>query len=188
MEKQKIKYRSLWELKKLPNNPRKIDKEDFKKLVSSIKKFGVLDGRPFLLSNRTGELVIIGGNQRYEACKKLGIKEVPTFLFEKLSEEEEKEIIIRDNVSNWEWDYDILEDEWDSDDLMDWGLDVDFWEDFTDKNKEIDVDWFEDECILKLKYNFEEYNEILAILQNLKNKYWVETNEDLFFKLLKENV
>jgi len=106
-----MNYLKLTELKKLPNNPRTIKEKDFKKLVDSIKKFGVIKWRPFLVSNRTGENIILGGNQRYEACKKLGINEVPVYIFDNLTEEEEKEIIIRDNINNGEWDFDLLANE-----------------------------------------------------------------------------
>jgi len=116
----------LSELKKLEWNPRTIKKEDLDKLTKSIEKFWVIEWRPFLVSNRTGENIIIWGNQRYEVCKKLGITEVPVHIMEWLTEEEEKEIIIRDNISNWEWDWDILANEWDKEELEEWGLDVTF--------------------------------------------------------------
>ena len=107
------------------------------KLVESIKNNqDYFEARPLILSNRTGELVILGGNQRYEAAKKLGLKQVPTHLIEGLTEEREREIVIRDNVANGEWDWDILANEWDAEELEDWGLDLpsfadDFSDDFT---------------------------------------------------------
>ena len=134
-----MKIRKLSELKKLENNPRTISSEDMDRLVSSINKFWVIEARPLILSNRTGELVIIWGNMRYEACKKLGIKDVPTELIENLSEEDEKEIIIRDNVCNGDWNMEVLESEWDSEDLKDWGVDIPF----TDEDPEVEEDDFE---------------------------------------------
>lgn len=122
-----MEYRKLTDLTKLPNNPRTISIEDMERLQASIQKFWVLEARPLILSNRTGELVIIGGNMRYEACKKLGIKEVPTELIEGLSEADEKEIIIRDNVSNGSWDMDTLANEWSSEPLIAWWVDISFW-------------------------------------------------------------
>jgi len=116
----------LSELKKLEWNPRTIKKEDLDKLTKSIEKFWIIEWRPFLVSNRTWENVIIWGNQRYEVCKKLGIKEVPVHIMEGLTEEEEREIIIRDNISNGEWDWDILANEWDKEELEEWWLDVQF--------------------------------------------------------------
>lgn len=122
-----MEYRKIEELKKLDNNPRTITKEKMDKLVKSIRdNKDYFEARPLILSDRTGELVIIGGNQRYEASKIIGMKEVPTFLIKDLSEEREKEIIIRDNVNNGEWDFDLLANEWDEDSLNDWGLDFDF--------------------------------------------------------------
>lgn len=121
-----MQYRNINQLKKLENNPRTISKEDMEKLKASIKKFWVLEARPLILSNRTWELVIIGWNMRYEACKQLWIKEVPTELIENLTEEDEKEIIIRDNVSNWEWDMEQLANEWDAEKLIDWWVDINF--------------------------------------------------------------
>ena len=116
----------LTELKKLEWNPRTISKEDMERLKESIKKFGVIEWRPFLVSNRTWENIIIGGNQRYEACKALWIKEVPVHIMEWLTEEQEREIIIRDNVSNGEWDMDILANEWEVEQLKDWWVDINF--------------------------------------------------------------
>lgn len=117
-------YRKLSEMKKLDGNPRKITQEQLDALKQSIEKNkDYFEARPLILSNRTGELVVIAGNQRYEACKQLGIEECPTVLLEGLTEEREKEIIIRDNVSNGEWDEELLQD-WDAEDLADWGVDV----------------------------------------------------------------
>ena len=80
------------------------------------------EARPLILSNRTGELIIIAGNQRYEAAKALNLKKVPTFLIEELTGEEEREITIRDNVNNGEWDMDALANNWDDLPLAEWGV------------------------------------------------------------------
>lgn len=120
-----ILYRALGELKKLPNNPRTIKKDDMERLKKSIKDNpDYFEARPIILSNRTGELVILAGNQRYEAAKALGMDKVPTFLLEGLTEAREREIIIRDNVSNGDWDMDALANEWDTQELTDWGVDI----------------------------------------------------------------
>lgn len=119
-----IIYRKLSELKKLPNNPRTIKKDDMERLKKSIKDNpDYFEARPIILSNRTGDLVILAGNQRYEAAKALKMDEVPTFLLEGLTEAREREIIIRDNVSNGDWDFDILANEFNVDDLEKWGVD-----------------------------------------------------------------
>ncbi len=116
-------YRQTETLKKLENNPRTITEKQLQKLKESIQRNpDYFEARPIILSDRTGELVIIAGNQRYDACVQLGIKEVPTVLIPNLTEEREREIIIRDNVNNGEWDMARLF-EWDCKELMEWGLD-----------------------------------------------------------------
>lgn len=120
----KVEYRKLSELKELENNPRIIKKEQFEKLKQSIaNNEDYFEARPIILSDRTGELVILAGNQRFKAAKALGLTEVPTVLLTGLSIEREREIVIRDNIENGEWDYDLLANDWDAEDLSEWGLD-----------------------------------------------------------------
>lgn len=123
--KAQVEYRPIKDLKELPGNPRIIKKDQFEKLKTSIKdNADYFEARPIILSDRTGELVILAGNQRYKAAKAIGMTEVPTILLPNLTEEREKEIIIRDNVENGDWDMDILANEWDPAELEEWGVDV----------------------------------------------------------------
>lgn len=125
-----VQYRPLSALKKHHKNPRTIKDTSFKKLVTSIRENpDYFEARPIILSDRTGELVIIAGNQRFEAAKDIGIKDVPTALLPDLTEEKEREIMIRDNIANGDWDWDMLANEWDSAELNEWGLDVPVWDD-----------------------------------------------------------
>nr|DAG34378.1 MAG TPA: ParB protein [Caudoviricetes sp.] len=131
-------YRKTETLKRLENNPRSITKEQLAKLQESIQKNpDYFEARPIILSDRTGELVIIAGNQRYDACVQLGIEEVPTVLIPNLTEEREREIIIRDNVSNGQWDMTRLF-EWDCRELMEWGLDGISFPEMNDFSNEIE--------------------------------------------------
>ena len=94
MEDKKIIYRQLANLKKLENNPRTITKKDMDRLKKSVAENpDYFEARPIILSDRTGELVIIAGNQRYEAAKALKMDKVPTFLLSGLTEDREKEIV-----------------------------------------------------------------------------------------------
>lgn len=129
--KYKVEYRPLELLTPLDNNPRWIKSEDFERLCASIQNNPELfEAQPIILSDRTGELVIIAGNQRYKAAKEVGLKEVPTVLLSGLTEAKEKEIIIRTNVTNGRWDWDALANgSWDTVDLGNWGVDVSFLED-----------------------------------------------------------
>lgn len=122
-------YMDLDKLKKHPNNPRTIKNDSFKKLMTSIDENpDFFEARPIMVSDRTGELIIIGGNQRYAAAKELGFKHVPTVLLPALTEEKEQEIMIRDNIANGDWDFDMLANEWDAGLLNEWGLDVPDWD------------------------------------------------------------
>ena len=129
--KYKVEYRPLELLTPLDNNPRWIKSEDFERLCASIQNNPELfEAQPIILSDRTGELVIIAGNQRYKAAKEVGLKEVPTVLLSGLTETKEKEIVIRTNVTNGRWDWDALANgSWDTVDLGNWGVDVSFLED-----------------------------------------------------------
>lgn len=123
--KAQVIYRNLSELHELPGNPRTIKKDQFEKLKKSLTdNADYFEARPIILSDRTGELVIIAGNQRYKAAKAIGLTEVPTILLEGLSEEREREIVIRDNVENGDWDMDALANEWNAQDLLDWGVEL----------------------------------------------------------------
>ena len=139
--KLKVVYRPLDSIKQLENNPRYIKKEDFERLCASVQNNPELfEAQPIILSNRTGENVIIAGNQRYKAALEVGLKEVPTILLEGLTEAKEREIIIRTNVQNGKWDYDILASgAWgEVEELADWGVEgVDF---LSDTNDESDID------------------------------------------------
>jgi ParB-like chromosome segregation protein Spo0J len=111
----------LSEVKLNPNNPRLIKDDNFKKLVQSIKDFPeMLDIRPIVVN---ADMVILGGNMRFKACKEAGLKEVPIIVADNLTEEQQREFLIKDNVSGGEWDWSLLA-EWDTEQLEDWGLEV----------------------------------------------------------------
>lgn len=104
-----------------PNNPRIIKDDKFKKLVQSIKDFPeMLNIRPIVVNK---DMIILGGNMRYKACKEAGLKEIPIIITD-LSEEKQREFLIKDNTSGGEWDWEVLSNEWDVEELESWGLDV----------------------------------------------------------------
>lgn len=110
------------ELKKNAENPRIIKDDRFKKLVKSIQDFPeMMNLRPIVIDAYN---VILGGNQRYEACKSLGWKEVPTIKAESLTEDEKKQFIIADNAHYGDWDWDKLANDWDDSLLAEWGVNI----------------------------------------------------------------
>jgi len=111
---------SLNEIKNNPNNPRLVKDDKFKKLVKSIKEFPeMLKIRPIVVNK---DMIVLGGNMRLKACKEAGLKEVPIIRAENLTEEQQREFIIKDNVGFGEWDWDLLANEWDATQLEEWGL------------------------------------------------------------------
>lgn len=112
----------ITKVKSNPNNPRLIKDDKFHKLVNSIKEFPkMLEIRPIVVND---DMIVLGGNMRLKACKEAGLKEVPVIKVSDLTEEEQRQFIIKDNVSGGEWDWDMLANEWDVEQLDEWGLDV----------------------------------------------------------------
>jgi DNA modification methylase len=110
------------EVKSNPNNPRIIKDDKFQKLVKSIKEFPeMLNIRPIVVN---ADMVVLGGNMRLKACKEAGLKEVAIIKAEDLTEEQQKQFIIKDNVGFGEWDWEDLSNNWDAEQLTDWGLDI----------------------------------------------------------------
>jgi hypothetical protein len=118
----KIEKWKVSEVKANPNNPRVIKDDKFKKLVKSIQDFPeMLELRPIVV-NVDG--IVLGGNMRLKACKEAGLKEVPVIKAEDLTEDQQKEFIIKDNVGFGEWDWEDLANNWDAEELTEWGLDL----------------------------------------------------------------
>ena len=152
-----------------PNNPRLIKDDKFAKLVQSIKDLPqMLAIRPIVVNT---DMVVLGGNMRLKACKEAGLKEVPIIVADNLTEEQQREFLIKDNVSGGEWDFEMLGNEWDSEQLEDWGLEVPSFEtetDYSEKNKELDLNDFEDQkYTIKLEFTEDDYNLVKERLQEL---------------------
>jgi len=117
-----IKQVNINEVLTNPNNPRTIKDDKFKKLVKSIKEFPqMLEKRAIVVDEA---MMVLGGNMRLKACKEAGIKMVWVDVAEGWTEEQKQEFIVKDNVGFGEWDWDTLSNEWDVDQLDEWGLDV----------------------------------------------------------------
>jgi DNA modification methylase len=133
-----MKYLKINEIKLNPNNPRIIKDDKFTKLVQSIKDFPeMLDIRPIVVNQ---DMIILGGNMRYKACKEAGLKEIPVIVTD-LTEEQQREFLIKDNTSGGEWDWEVLKNEWNLEQLDNWGMDIpDFATDVVLEAEEDDFD------------------------------------------------
>jgi len=139
------------DIKTNPNNPRLIKDDKFAKLVQSIKDFPeMLQIRPIVVNS---DMVVLGGNMRLKACKEAGLKEIPIIRADQLTEDQQREFIIKDNVGFGEWEWEMIRADWDVNELTEWGLDVPDWdeeikENNTDLSDSIDVLYkIEIECI-----------------------------------------
>jgi hypothetical protein len=113
---------NIQEIKNNENNPRIIKDYKFKQLVKSIKEFPeMLKLRPIVVNS---DMIVLGGNMRLKACKEAGLKEVWILKADELTEEQQREFIVKDNVGFGEWDWDVLANEWNNQQLEDWGLDL----------------------------------------------------------------
>ena len=112
----------IHEIKANPNNPRLIKDDKFAKLVKSIKEFPeMLELRPIVVND---DMIVLGGNMRLKACKEAGLIQIPVIKASSLTEEQQKEFIIKDNVGFGEWDWELIANEWDAEQVSDWGLDI----------------------------------------------------------------
>ena len=111
-------------IKPNPSNPRVIKNDKFDKLVQSIQDFPkMLELRPMVVNE---DNVLLGGNMRLKALQHLKYDEIPDTWVKQaseLTEDEQRQFIIKDNVGFGEWDWEMLANEWNSDELTEWGLD-----------------------------------------------------------------
>jgi site-specific DNA-methyltransferase (adenine-specific) len=121
-----MEIRNISEIKPNPKNPRVIRDDKFAKLVKSIQDFPeMLEKRPLVCYTDTdGKFVVLGGNMRLKAAKECKLKEIPIILADDWTEEQKAQFLIKDNVGFGEWDWEQLANEWDVQQLEDWGLDV----------------------------------------------------------------
>lgn len=170
----------LTNLKSNPSNPRIIKDDKFKKLVKSIKDFPeMMDKRPIVcVTDVDGKLYPLGGNMRLKALQELNFKEIPdtwVMLADNWTQEQRKEFIIKDNVGYGEWDWDDLANNWDAEQLTEWGLDV--WS----SSNEVDYSILDDEDLesqlnqmtngvkkaIQIEFELEHYDEAAQLV-----KYW----------------
>lgn len=150
MEIKKVKVSELrnntGQVDGLPQNPRFIKNERFRKLVQSIKDDPeFMEIREIVAYNNRGQLVVVGGNMRLKALLELGIKEVTVkILPEETPSEKLRAFVIKDNVAFGSDDFDNLADEWDDVELDAFGMELpnfEFPEEEDEETKEEPIDF-----------------------------------------------
>ena len=173
MKAEKIK---ISQVKTNPNNPRLIKDDKFKKLVKSIKEFPeMLEIRPIVVDK---DNMVLGGNMRLRACQEAGLKEVYILKASQLTEKQQREFIVKDNVGFGEWDWDDLANEWDAEELEDWGLDLPM---------DVKIDELEDDEEIELEQSvqLEPPKEYILIMADPNSLEWEEMKEGLKLKIVR---
>lgn len=151
-------------------NPRQISKKDFEDLKKSLKDFPEMrEIREVVVDEN---LRILGGHMRVKALLELGEKKVPVKQVFGLTEKQKDKFVIKDNLQNGDWDMDKLANEWDADELAEWGLeDV---EDLIDESEILEV---------SSENTVKEFSEDTDY--NLKNLYREKIADDIMAKINK---
>lgn len=175
------------------NNPRVIKNDKFRKLVKSIKEFpDMLKVRPIVVDD---EMTVLGGNMRLRACIEAELKEVYIIKVSEFTDEQKKEFVIKDNSSFGEWDWDLLANEWNIESLSDWGLDIpasyfdeDVEPDFDMDELDKDLDTYINSKVkqITLYFDNQQYEYVLAKLEEIMKKLQLESNTDVIISLLEE--
>lgn len=187
----KIENVKISKVKPNPENPRIIKDEKFQKLVQSIKEFPeMLRIRPIVVNQ---DLVVLGGNMRLKACKDAGMKDIWIIQASDLTEEQQKQFVIKDNVGFGEWNWDILANEWDSQVLEEWGLDV--WvnqDDIKIDNVDTEVEpdnsprgSDDDYSVFELVMLHENKLQLLETLNKVKQNFLFEKQEEALMEIIR---
>ena len=116
----KIINKNINDLIEAEYNPRQLSKDQYKHIADSIKRFGIVD--PIIINkNKDRKNIIIGGHQRVKVARDLNIEIIPCVEVD-LSLDKERELNVRLNKNTGEWNYDILADFFDMDNLIEWGF------------------------------------------------------------------
>lgn len=192
MQVNKVK---ISEVKTNPKNPRLIKDDKFRKLVKSIEEFPqMLELRPIVVDENN---IVLGGNMRLKACKEAGLKEVHIVRAENLTELQKDEFIVKDNVGFGEWDWDILANEWDSELLNEWGLDVWHNDELSNLNEyegldaESKLDKFLNSELKRmfLVYDNDTFENVISWFNKQQEKHELENHSQVILKLMEnENI
>lgn len=128
MSKLIIKDWNIENLKTAVYNPRTITEKQREDLKNSLLKYGMVE--PIVVNTNPERYgTVIGGHQRLSIWQELGNKTIPCSELN-INEKQEKELNIRLNKNTGSFDYDLLQEYFVSEDLVDWGFN-DFEVNFT---------------------------------------------------------
>ena len=189
-----IQHLPITQIKLNPNNPRVIKDNKFKQLVKSIRDLPEMGNvRPIVVNQ---DMIVLGGNMRLKAMQEVGLEIVPVTIVD-WDEDKQRQFIIKDNIGYGEWDYEMLANEWDEVELKDWGLNVNFdnvndyfeidnkTQDKQNENQEPSVS-DDEHSAFSLIMLHENKLYLLDILNKVKEKYFLEKQEDALMEIIKK--
>lgn len=151
----------------LPTNPRQIKKERLDLLSENLEQLPeMLQARPLIVFPNGSKFIVVCGNMRLEGAKLLKWKEIDCAVLPADTDAKKlRQIATLDNVGFGEWEWDILANEWSEVELKEWGVELQNL-DYSDKNKEIDVDDFSEKMTITIEYSSDDYFKVKQELQN----------------------
>lgn len=180
-------------LQENPENPRTINNDKLRKLVKSIREFPeMLEIRPVVVDKNN---IVIGGNQRFRAALSAGLTEIPVIKADELTEEQRKQFIIKDNANMGEWDWDMVLETWNEDELKEWGIDLpDFTDNLTnnetyeglDALSKLDKFMSAEVKRMFLVYDAETFAHVIKWFNRMQEKYNVEDNNQVILKMMED--
>ena len=174
---EEIKIRDINSLKFADYNPRQLTTDQYNQLKKSINTFGLVD--PIIVNtNSERQNIIIGGHQRVKVAKEMGVKQIPVVELN-LSLERERELNVRLNKNNGEWNFDMLANNFEIDELLDWGF----------ENYELGVNDKEDVDMDEIWEGMPEYeNEDLEPYRTLKLHFRNEADVKKFSEMMQQQI
>ena len=163
-------------------NPRLIRDKNFQELKQSLSDFpDMLSLREIVVDENN---IILGGNMRYNALKDLNIKEAYVIKWIGLTEEQKKEFIIKDNANYGNWDWDVLANLFNEEDLKRYGLNVwqpqDLYESYNDNEfdynddeqdaTEDNIETYKKKEIIVVEFNILDYPVAFDLIKTLTDK------------------
>lgn len=173
METQQIKINQIdqnkGQIAGLPANPRQWTRDDVERLAKSIEETPeLLEARPLIAVPHDGKYIVLGGNLRLAALKRLGRKETPVYVLpEDTPIDKQKEIVVKDNGAFGAWDFDMLANEWDDLPLLDWGVPA--WERNDDDKMPDDLDAEGEKKDFVLKITFPDADKMTSFIMVYKD-------------------
>jgi hypothetical protein len=173
--KWELQKRKINDLHLYTKNPRKLTKHNADQLHESISKFGQCE--PIVINS---DNTVIGGHQRLRTMRKMGYKEVDVYVPDQpLSEREIEELNIRLNRNNGDWDWDILGNVWDPNDLIEWGFTLEelHLDEIPEKSTSEDPDEGKKKCKMTITFQHVDHiqeaeNKISSIVDSYEGAYY----------------